>query len=366
MSRSIIMPIIMVGFFSFTIWYTAYRLHAHFKSIRFWKFQITTIAGVIGSLLVPAIALKFSNPFAGVLSILGGYIFLFFLYLVFPLAIVHILRLIWKPSLVWSGAAAIAIAFLAVFTGAIFASFYIVKETEIKIPRLEKELTVMQISDAHIGHHRKQKYLSKIVADTNKRNPDLILITGDLADAKSTLRMPGALKPLSDFKAPVYFVEGNHDMFLNEEHLSKLAAGHNIRIMRNEIIETHGIQLLGLKYINMHGRADYTGAVKSVLSSIALKNDVPSVLITHSPAGVKILDEAGIDLILAGHLHGGQFFPLFPLSQLSFPYSRGLYEQGNTKVFMSSGAGTSFLIRARLGSFNEINLIRLAPEKTGD
>ena len=213
------MPIVMLVFFSFTIWYTAYRLHSHFKFIRFWKFQITTIVGVIGSLLVSAITLKFSNPVAGIVNILGGYIFLFFLYLVFPLAIAHILRLIWKPSLIRSGAAAIAIAFIAVFTGAVFGSFYIVNETEIKIPGLEKELTVMQISDAHIGHHRKQKYLSKIVADTNKLNPDLIFITGDLADAKSTLRMPGALKPLADFKAPAYFVEGNHDMFLNEEHL---------------------------------------------------------------------------------------------------------------------------------------------------
>ena len=363
MSRSIIMPIIMLGFFSFAIWYTAYRLHAHFKTIRFWKLQITTIAGIIGSLIVSAISLKFANPVAGFVNILGGYVFLFFLYLVFSLAIVHIIRIVWKPSLIRSGAAAIAIAFIAVFTGAIFASFFVVKETEIKIPGLEKKLTVVQISDAHIGHHRKQNYLSKIVKETNKRNPDMIFITGDLADAKSTLRMPGALKPLADFKAPVYFVEGNHDMFLNEEHLQKLAAGHNIRIMRNEVIETHGIQLIGLKYINMHGPADYSDAVKLVLSKITLKSDVPSVLITHSPAGVKYFEAAGIDLLLAGHLHGGQFFPLFPLANISFPYCRGMYQQGNTKIFMSSGAGTSFLIRARLGSFNEINLIKLVPDK---
>jgi len=355
-----IMPIVILVFISLAIWYTAYRLHAHFKFIPFWKLQITTIIGLIGSLLVSAIAINFSNLFASFFNIAGGYIFLFFLYLFFSLAIVHIIRIIFKPSLIWSGVAALAISFIAVFIGAVFASSFSVNETEIKIKNLKKELTVMHISDVHIGHHRGQNYLAKIVKETNIQNPDLILITGDLVDVESSLK-PGVLEPLSDFKAPVSFVEGNHEKHFGAERVLKLIGDHNIRILRNEVIETHDIQLIGINYINMH-RSGYAGDVKSVLKEISLKSDAPSILISHSPAGVKYFEEAGIDLILAGHLHGGQFFPLFPLSKLSFSFTRGLYQYGNTKVFVSSGAGTSFMIRVRLGSFNEINLLKLIPD----
>jgi len=349
----------MFIFFTFALWYTAYRLHAHFKSIPFWKLQITTIVGTIGSLLLSAITMNFSNPFAGFLSIIGGYTFLFFLYLFFSLAIVHIIRPFWKHSLLWSGVAALAIAFIAVFTGAVIASSFFVSETEIKISGLSKELTVMQISDVHIGHHRGRNYLAKIVNETNKRNPDLILITGDLVDVESSLR-PGVLEPLSDFKAPVYFVEGNHEKHFGAERVLKLIGEHNVRILRNEVIETNGIQLIGLNYINIH-RPDHD-SVESLLKELPKKNNVPSILISHSPINIQHLYSAGIDLMLAGHLHGGQFFPLYPLSKLSFPYTRGLYQYNNTKVFVSSGAGTSFMICVRLGSLNEINLLRLLPD----
>ncbi|MCL2480941.1 MAG: metallophosphoesterase [Spirochaetaceae bacterium] len=353
------MPIVMLGFLSFIIWYTAYRLHAHFKFISFLKFLIITIIGLIGSLLLSAITLNFSNPFAGILSIMGGYIFLFSLYSFFSLLIIHIIRLIWKPSLVWSGISALAIAFIAVFIGAIIASSFIVSETEVKIPKLKKELTLMHISDVHIGHHRGKNYLAKIVEKTNKLNPDLILITGDFIDVETSLR-PDALEPLSNFKAPVYFAEGNHEKHFGAERVLKLIGEHNVRILRNEVIETHGIQLIGINYINMHG-SDYTGVVKEVLKELPLKSDIPSVLISHSPVGVRYFEEAGIDLMLAGHLHGGQFFPMFPLSKLTFPFVRGLYQHGNIKVFVSSGAGTSFMTRVRLGSFNEICLLKLVP-----
>jgi predicted MPP superfamily phosphohydrolase len=224
----------------------------------------------------------------------------------------------------------------------------------------------MHISDVHLGHHRGRDYLTAIVKETNKRNPDLVLITGDLVDAEPAL-LPGVLAPLSEFKAPVYFVEGNHEKYLGAERTLKLIEEQNVRIMHNEVIETHGIQLIGFDYMNadedtfdMHP-SDHTGTVKSVLAELPLKKDVPSVLMIHSPVGSQYADAAGINLMLAGHTHGGQIFPFSLLSKLGFPLHSGLYRPGNTKVFVSNGAGT-FMMRIRLGTFNEINLLRLLPD----
>ena len=262
---------------------------------------------------------------------------------------------------------AIAIAFILVVAsvGAIKNSSFVISETEIKIENLERELKIMHISDVHIGHHRGRDYLAKIVKETNKRNPDLVLITGDLVDAEPALK-PGVLEPLSDFKAPVFFVEGNHDKYLGSERVSKLIKEQNVRIISNEVIKTHGIQLIGLDYMkadkntfDMHP-SNHSGTVKSVLADIPLKRDVPSILMQHNPVGIQYVEAAGVDLMLSGHTHGGQIFPFTLLAKLVFPFNSGLYQQGNTQVFVSNGAGT-FMIHTRLGTFNEINFLRLVP-----
>ena len=362
---NIVLLIAMLGVFVFVVWYTAYRLHKHFRSIPFWLFQIFIAVAAIGSLAAAGFTMKFSNPFAGFINIIGGYVLLFLIYSFFSLVILQIIQLKWKLPLIWSGTAALGIAFIVTTAGAVIGSTFIIKETEIGISNLEKELTIMQISDVHLGHQRGRNYLAKIVDETNKRNPDLVLITGDLIDGESAF-LPGVLDPLSSFKAPVYFVKGNHEVYSNAERVLNLIREQNVHIIHNEVIETHGIQLIGLDYMkadeetfDMHP-SDHTDTVKSILAKILLKNGVPSILMSHSPVGVQYANAAGINLMLSGHTHGGQIFPFSLFAKLSFPFNSGTYQQGNTKVFVSNGAGT-FMIRARLGSFNEINLLRLAP-----
>ena len=367
---NIVLLIAMLGFFVFMIWYTAYRLHTHFKSVSFWKLQILVAICAIGSFAISAITGRFSNHFFSILNIIGGYILLLFVYSFFLFAILHIIRLKWNLPLVWSGTAALSLAFIITFIGAIIGSFFIVRETEITMPGLKNELAIMQISDVHLGHHRGREYLLKIIDETNKQNPDLVLITGDLVDAELALQQNN-LKPLSGFNAPVYFVKGNHEEYAGTERALQLIGENNIRILHNEVIETHGIQLIGLDYLkadeetfDMHP-SNNPNTVKSALAEIDLKQGIPSILMSHSPVGAKYADAAGINLMVSGHTHGGQIFPFSLFSKMSFPFNSGLYQQGNTKVFVSNGAGT-YMIRVRLGSFNEINLLKLIPENKGE
>jgi predicted MPP superfamily phosphohydrolase len=357
----------MLGFFVIVIWYTAYRLHAHFQSVPFWKFQIITAVCAVGSFAIAAITGRLSNPFVSVLTIISGYVLIFLIFSFIFFAISHLIMLKWKLPLVWSGAAVLAIAFIITSIGAVIGSFFIVRETEIKVHGLNNNLTIMQITDVHLGHHRQRNYLAKIVEETNTRNPDLVFITGDLVDAELAL-LPGILAPLSNFNAPVYFVKGNHEEYAGAESALKIINENNVRILHNEVIETHGLQLIGLDYMkadedtfDMHP-SDNPNTVKSVLADIPLKSDVPSILISHSPVGSQYANAAGIDLMLSGHTHGGQIFPFSLFAKISFPFNSGLYQQGNTKVFVSNGAGT-YMIRVRLGSFNEINLLRLSPKR---
>ncbi|MCL1807463.1 MAG: metallophosphoesterase [Oscillospiraceae bacterium] len=364
---SIVILLVILAVFVLAMWYTAGRLHAHFEFFTFKQWMLTVISVAVGSLALLLISSAFSNSFASLLNIISGYLLLFVIFSFILLGLLHIVLLIWKLPLMWSGAVVLAIALIVTVHSGVMGSSFLVKETEIKIKGLENELTIMQISDVHLGHHRGHDYLKKIVKTTNARTPDLILITGDLVEGKSGL-LPGVLGWLADFYAPVYFVMGNHDAEADGERLLKLLEEHNIRVLHNEIVETQGIQLIGLDYMkadedtfDMHP-SDNTETAKSVLEGMTLKSEVPSVVMAHSPVGVKYADAAGIDLILSGHTHGGQVFPMSLLAKMMFPFNSGMHQEGNTKVFVSSGAGT-YMVRARLGSRNEINLLRLVPER---
>jgi len=62
--------------------------------------------------------------------------------------------------------------------------------------------------------------------------------------------------------------------------------------------------------------------------------------------------------MIAGHTHGGQFFPGTLVAKVVFPFTHGLHHRGPLQAFVSQGAGT-FMSRVRGGTSNESNLLRL-------
>src|SRR5262249_12310786 len=151
------------------------------------------------------------------------------------------------------------------------------------LPGLSKEVNVMHISDVHLGHHNSRDYLSKIAMETNRRKPDMVLINGDLADSNAAL-LPGILDPLSGFHAPIYYVAGNHEKYIDNERALEQIRQQGVRVLQNEVVETHGLQLVGLDYMNadentfdMHA-SNHSQTIKSTLSDLSLKKNTPTVL----------------------------------------------------------------------------------------
>ena len=231
-------------------------------------------------------------------------------------------------------------------------------ETDIALPGLDRDVVAMQLSDIHVGHHRGRNYLEKIVDETNQRKPDIVLITGDLIDSESAF-LPGELEPLTRFSAPVYYVGGNHEKYVDAERAFALVKKYGVNVLRNQVTETHGLQLVGLDYMNADADrfdlhpSDDPRTIQSVLPSLHLKDGVPSVLLHHSPAGAEYAAANGIDLIIAGHTHGGQFFAGTLVATAVFPFTHGLYHRGDLQVFVSQGVGT-YMSRVRLGTSKRV------------
>ncbi len=226
-------------------------------------------------------------------------------------------------------------------------------------------LRVVQLSDLHVTKLTPKAWLEKVVDMTNELKPDLIVVTGDIAD----LDLPdteGHMEPLKKLKARygVYFVDGNHEYykgqifqwrhFVNELGFIGL---HN----EHRTIEHNGarIQIAGIPdSISGHFGAGQAKVDKAVQSNE--KHDL-SILLSHRSQAVYEAPELPIDLVLAGHTHGGQFFPWNIIVALAQPHIKGLYQEGSRQVHVNQGTGF-WAIPCRFGTTSEITLFHFKPQ----
>ena len=349
-------------------WYVAFRLRTAFGLQRRWLLRALVMVPLVGWFTLMLPATKSADVVAGLSYVVGGYLFAGYVFLTLAFVPLHVIERTWHIPKASVGVAAVLLAAGATLVGGMRANTFSVAETEIALPGLDRDVVAMQLSDIHLGHHRGRKYFEKIVDETNLRKPDVVLITGDLIDSEAAF-VPGELEPLARFSAPVYYVGGNHETYVDAERAFALVKQYGVNVLRNRVVETHGLQLVGLDYMNadegtfdLHP-SDDVRTIKSVLASLRLKDGMPSVLLQHSPAGAQHAAESGIDLMIAGHTHGGQFFPGTLVATAVFPFTHGLYHRGPLQVFVSQGAGT-YMSRVRLGTSNELNLLRLRPKRS--
>lgn len=361
-----VIPFLFLGVAACFVLYLGFRLRVHFDLKPKWAVTIGVALVMTGAVAAIIGAVKSSNALMGWLSVTGGYMLVFSFYLLVFLLIAQLLLRFIELPLALTGWAAVILALIPTAIGAVQASGFKVNEVTIRMPGLERSLDLMLISDVHLGHHRSGEYLSRIVKATNERNPDIILLAGDLVDSEAAL-FPGILSPLAGFKAPAYYVSGNHEKAIDEQKAIKLIATNGVHILNDRTIDTMGIRLIGLDYMkpdehtfDMHP-SENKRTIKEALGQMSWEKGKPVVLMHHSPVGVQYAAQAGVGLMVAGHTHAGQVFPFTFLADLMFDFNKGLYRKENTTVFVSQGAGT-FLSRMRLGSENEINLLHLVPE----
>lgn len=226
-----------------------------------------------------------------------------------------------------------------------------IKDVEINIPTLKRNMKIVQLSDIHIGSIRNSGFIKKIVEKTNTLNPDIVLITGDTIDGSAKLH-PHMFNTIDNLKMPVFLVIGNHEVYDGIENVFEVLKTTKINILRDEMVEIQDIQIIGVDY------AFEKQHLKKVLSKLEIDQSKPSILMYHVPSELEAANKAGIDLQISGHTHKGQFFPFNFLGRLVFPYFNGLYEYNGTSLYVSPGTGT-WGPPMRFGSRNEITLIKL-------
>jgi hypothetical protein len=197
-----------------------------------------------------------------------------------------------------------------------------------------------------VGRTIGEDEVRRVVAATNRLRPDVVAITGDLVDG-SVGMLERSVAPLAALQARygVFFVTGNHEYYSGAaawvEHLRRLG----IRVLRNERVEIGdrgaSIDLAGIDDWRSAGMVPGHGP--DLAAAIAGRDpDRSLVLLAHQPRGVEAAAQAGVELQVSGHTHGGQIFPFTLATALVYPYLHGLYQvaDGNgSQIFVSRGTG---------------------------
>lgn len=207
-------------------------------------------------------------------------------------------------------------------------------------------LTVVQISDLHVGPTVRAPYVRMVVDRVRELEAELIVVTGDLVDGGVTTN-GREIAPIADLWAPMgtFFITGNHEYYAGIEGWLPEIERRGLEILINEhrLLERPGhdgrLLLAGVtdrgEGDRLRGHAsDPVGALEGAPAADA------RLMLAHRPWSAVDAEGLGIDLMLCGHTHGGQFFPWNFVVDLFHPHVRGLNRHRDGMwVYVSRGTG---------------------------
>lgn len=235
------------------------------------------------------------------------------------------------------------------------------------LPEAFEGFSIAQITDLHVGPTLRRDFVERVVARVNALAPDLVAITGDTVDG-SVSSLSGDIEPLGRLKAPegVYCVTGNHEYYSGALDWVAEWSRLGLRVLLNQhvVLERRGARLV------VAGITDYSAAqfipahasdpVKALGEAVRLQ--APRLLLAHQPRSAGAAADAGFDLQISGHTHGGQFWPWNHFVRFQQPFTAGLHKWKRMWVYTSRGTGY-WGPPKRFLSPAEITLIRLVSDK---
>jgi len=243
-----------------------------------------------------------------------------------------------------------------------------VVEIDIPVAHLPQALhgfSIVQITDVHVGPTIKRGFVEAIVARVNALKADVIAVTGDLVDG-SVQQLAPHTAPMAKLSARhgAYFVTGNHEYYSGERAWTQEITRLGMTVLKNRhVVLTHdgaslvlaGVTDYGAHHFDPAQRSDPSAALRGAPAGAGAK-----VLLAHQPSSAPAAADAGFDVQLSGHTHGGQFWPWNLFVRYFQPFTSGLHRLRNLWVYVSRGTGY-WGPPNRFGVPSEITRIRLVP-----
>ncbi|MCW8997047.1 MAG: metallophosphoesterase [Psychromonas sp.] len=228
----------------------------------------------------------------------------------------------------------------------------------VKLPQLHHDLegfTILHLSDLHADMD--EKATQALMEKVRGVNYDICVMTGDYrartyGEIESSLAAMARVR--KQLKKTVYAVLGNHDSILMVPALEEM--GIQLLVNENTIVK----QGAGELFVAGVDDAHYFRADDISKAADGISENIPSILLSHTPAIYLQAAEAGFDLMLSGHTHGGQIclpggIPVILDSDCPRFVGKGRWHYRTMQGYTSVGAGTS-VVNVRINCPPEITL----------
>ncbi len=238
------------------------------------------------------------------------------------------------------------------------------------LPEALHGFTMVQISDIHVGPTIKTRYLQRIVDKVNGLNANLVAITGDLVDG-SVKELGRHVAPLAQLNSThgTFFVTGNHEYYSGAHSWIEALRALGVQVLMNEhVLIQHSTDtqdpepalmvIAGVADYHAHHFDESHRSDPHKAMALAPDHAVFKLLLAHQPRSASVAADAGFDLQLSGHTHGGQFWPWNHFVQFQQPYTAGLHKLRDLWVYTSRGTGY-WGPPKRFGAPSEITHLRL-------
>jgi predicted MPP superfamily phosphohydrolase len=213
-----------------------------------------------------------------------------------------------------------------------------------RLPAAWDGLTILHLSDLHLHGTPDQDYFATLLDRCAAWQPDLVAITGDVVDSTHHHTWVAPLLGRLRWKIAAFAILGNHDY------------RHDLDVIRGELRRLdHLVLQNSWREIEVRGeRLLVIGHEGPWLRPAPDLRDCPQgpfrLCLSHTPDNMKWARRNGMDLVLAGHVHGGQirvppFGSILVPSQCGRRYDCGAFEEGETLLYVSRGVSGEHPVR---------------------
>lgn len=216
----------------------------------------------------------------------------------------------------------------------------VVREYTIQNSTLPEEwdgMTALLVSDTHYGTLIGEHAATRLVKKIQSLSPDIVLHAGDLFDGPKT----NGNKTLMPWRAltattPVFYASGNHEEYGPYSEFVQNARDAGFTVVHDTPSVYKGVTIAGIPYV---GKKEIPVA-KELLDARLGDIKTPTILINHHPAFLEQVENAGPFLMVSGHTHRGQFWPIRYMVRAAYgKYYYGKHEYKNLTTLTTSGAG---------------------------
>lgn len=257
-----------------------------------------------------------------------------------------------------------AAVFLLVLAGHFNAIYPRVKQLSIdaaKTGQSAESLRIVLATDIHLGTIVGPKRVNRMVSRINEQKPDLVLLAGDIVDEDLAPVIRQNLgQILGSIKAPLGVIgaTGNHEYIGGANEATAYLRQHGIVMLRDSALAINDrLWIIGRNDIESNR---FAGEQRLPLRQIIqqIPQDAFTIVLDHQPRAYAEAQDSGVGLILSGHTHHGQMWPLNYITSAMFPLSWGYKKFGEMHAYVSSGAG-SWGPPVRIGNVPEVVVIDL-------